>query len=45
MAAEKKPIILSIDDDEQVSRSLRRDLRNEYKKEYRIISTTSAKEA
>ncbi|MEM6699864.1 MAG: FAD-dependent oxidoreductase [Bacteroidota bacterium] len=45
MATEKKPIILSIDDDEQVSRSLRRDLRNEYKKEYRIISTTSAKEA
>ncbi|MEM8526863.1 MAG: FAD-dependent oxidoreductase [Bacteroidota bacterium] len=45
MATEKKPIILSIDDDEQVSRSLRRDLRNEYKKEYRIISTTSANEA
>ncbi|MEL6719533.1 MAG: FAD-dependent oxidoreductase, partial [Bacteroidota bacterium] len=45
MATEKKPIILSIDDDEQVSRSLRRDLRNEYKKEYRIVSTTSANEA
>lgn len=45
MAKEKKPIILSIDDDEQVSSSLRRDLRNEYKSEYRIVSTTSAKEA
>jgi thioredoxin reductase (NADPH) len=45
MASEQKPIILSIDDDPQVSRSLRRDLRNEYKDEYRIISTTSANEA
>lgn len=45
MATVQKPIILSIDDDPQVSRSLRRDLRNEYKDEYRIISTTSAQEA
>lgn len=45
MAEEKKPIILSIDDDLQVLRSLKRDLRSEYKKEYRIISTDSAHEA
>ncbi|MEM1325624.1 MAG: FAD-dependent oxidoreductase [Bacteroidota bacterium] len=45
MASEQKPIILSIDDDQQVSRSLRRDLRNQYKDEYRIVSTTSANEA
>jgi thioredoxin reductase (NADPH) len=45
MAEERKPIILSVDDDPQVLRSLKRDLRSEYKKEYRIISTDSAKEA
>ncbi|TXF88500.1 response regulator [Neolewinella aurantiaca] len=41
----KKPVILSVDDDQQVLRSLKRDLRNEYKSDYRIISTTSANEA
>ncbi len=45
MSDERKPIIFSIDDDPQVLRSIRRDLRNEYKKEYRVISTTSANEA
>lgn len=45
MAEDKKPIIFSIDDDPQVLRSLKRDLRAEFKKEYRIISTDSAKEA
>ncbi|MEO0733202.1 MAG: FAD-dependent oxidoreductase [Bacteroidota bacterium] len=43
--ANKKPIILSVDDDQQVLRSLKRDLRNEYKGDYRIISTISAQEA
>lgn len=42
---EKKPIIFSIDDDQQVLRSLRRDLREEYKDNYRIISTDSVEEA
>jgi thioredoxin reductase (NADPH) len=41
----KKPIILSVDDDQQVLRSLKRDLRSQYKDEYRIISTISATEA
>jgi len=41
----KKPIILSVDDDQQVLRSLKRDLRNQFKDEYRIISTPSANEA
>jgi thioredoxin reductase (NADPH) len=45
MAEDKKPIIFSIDDDPQVLRSIRRDLRNAYRKEYRIISTSSANEA
>lgn len=45
MAENRKPIIFSIDDDPQVLRSIRRDLRNAYKKEYTIISTTSANEA
>lgn len=44
MADERKPIIFSIDDDPQVLRSLRRDLRGEYRSDYRIISTESAKE-
>ena len=41
----KKPIILSVDDDQQVLRSLKRDLRSQYKDDYRIISTISATEA
>ena len=45
MAKEKKPIILSIDDDPQVVRSIKSDLRAEYKNEYKIISTTSPEEA
>lgn len=45
MAEDRKPIILSVDDDAQVLSSLKRDLRSKYKKEYRIISTVSAQEA
>ncbi len=45
MAKIKKPIILSVDDDPQVLRSIRGDLRSRYKAEYRIISTTSVEEA
>jgi len=41
----KQPIIFSIDDDPQVARAIARDLRNYYRKDYRIISSTSAKEA
>lgn len=41
----KKPIIFSIDDDPQVLRSIKRDLRNAYKADYRIMSTDSVKEA
>ncbi|EMR03500.1 Hydrogenase transcriptional regulatory protein hupR1 [Cesiribacter andamanensis AMV16] len=40
-----KPIILALDDDEQVLQSVARDLRKPYGKEYRILSTTSASEA
>ncbi|MEM6771380.1 MAG: FAD-dependent oxidoreductase, partial [Bacteroidota bacterium] len=43
--ATKKPIILSVDDDPQVLRSLKRDLRGQYKADYRIVSTSSANEA
>jgi thioredoxin reductase (NADPH) len=39
-----RPIIFSIDDDPQVLRALSRDLKSMYK-DYKIISTTSAKEA
>lgn len=45
MSDNKKPIIFSIDDDDQVLRSIKRDLRKQYKENYRIISTISAIEA
>jgi len=41
----KQPIILALDDDTQVLRAIVRDLRNAYRKEYRIMSTESAREA
>jgi thioredoxin reductase (NADPH) len=41
----RKPIILIVDDDEQVLRAAARDVRNAYGKEYRIVNTTSANEA
>lgn len=40
-----KAIIISIDDDSQVLRAISRDLRSNYRNDYRIISTESAKEA
>lgn len=46
MAEDKKrPIILSVDDDQQVLRSLKNDLRAEFREDYRIISIASANEA
>lgn len=41
----KKPIIFSVDDDLQVLSSIKRDLRAQYKKSYRIISTSDSNEA
>lgn len=41
----RKPIILIVDDDPQVLRAVVRDLRNNYAKDYRLMSTTSASEA
>ncbi|GAB3176896.1 NAD(P)/FAD-dependent oxidoreductase [Telluribacter humicola] len=41
----KKPIILAVDDDEQVLRALTRDLQGAYRKDYKIMSTASANEA
>jgi thioredoxin reductase (NADPH) len=41
----KKPILFVLDDDMQVLRAVVRDLRNQYGKDYRIVSTASAKEA
>lgn len=41
----KKPIILAVDDDAQVLKAIVRDLRGAYKREYRIMNTTSATEA
>lgn len=41
----EKPIIFSIDDDQQVLNAIARDLKARYSREYKIISTTSAREA
>jgi thioredoxin reductase (NADPH) len=41
----KKPILLIVDDDEQVLRAVVRDVRNAYGKDYRIVSSSSATEA
>ena len=41
----KLPIIFSIDDDNSVLRTITRDLKSQYHKEYKILSTTSAYEA
>ncbi|CAN5318622.1 FAD-dependent oxidoreductase [soil metagenome] len=40
-----KPIILIVDDDPQVLRAITRDIRNQYAKDFRIMSTASANEA
>jgi thioredoxin reductase (NADPH) len=39
------PIIFSIDDDPQVLRAITRDLRSHFRQSYRVLSTTSVKEA
>jgi len=41
----KTPILFSMDDDPQVLQAIQRDLRNQYRKDYKVIATTSAKEA
>ncbi len=41
----KQPIIIAVDDDAQVLRALTRDLRSQYRKEYKVMSTDSAREA
>lgn len=41
----KKPIIFAVDDEPQVLSALQRDLRKKYRKEYKVMSTTSVKEA
>lgn len=41
----KLPIILSIDDDPQVLQAVQHDLRQHYRKQYRILCTSSAREA
>jgi len=38
------PIIFTVDDDEQVLAAIRRDVRKEYRSNYRVMSTASAKE-
>lgn len=42
--AERQPIIVSVDDDQQVLRAIGRDLKTRYRNDYRIISSDSARE-
>jgi thioredoxin reductase (NADPH) len=41
----KLPYIIIVDDDEQVLHAIQRDIRNEYRNEYKIAATQSANEA
>ena len=41
----KLPYIIIIDDDVQVLRSIQRDIRNEYRDDYKVVATESAREA
>src|SRR6187551_2120296 len=41
----KLPYIIIIDDDTQVLRAIQRDIRNEYRDEYKVAATESANEA
>jgi thioredoxin reductase (NADPH) len=41
----KLPYIIIVDDDMQVLRAIQRDIRNEYREEYKVAATDSAKEA
>ncbi len=41
----KKPIIFVVDDDPQVLKAVRRDLRNQYKNDYRVLATSSIADA
>ena len=40
-----KPAILAVDDDLPVLRSIERDLRSRYAKDYRIVAASSGQEA
>ncbi len=41
----EKPVILAVDDDPHVLKSIQRDLRKEFRKDYKIVATHSANEA
>lgn len=41
----KQPFIVIVDDDVQVLRALQRDVRGQYRDDYRVVATDSAKEA
>ncbi|QNE40985.1 response regulator [Hymenobacter sp. NBH84] len=45
MATDKKPIILAVDDDPQVLSAVDRDLRREFRRDYRILRASSGDEA
>jgi thioredoxin reductase (NADPH) len=45
MSDKTQPIIFSVDDDPQVLRAVSRDLKSNFRNDYKILSTTSANEA
>lgn len=42
---DRRPVVLAVDDDPQVLRAVRRDLRRSYSRDYRVITVSSAAEA
>lgn len=44
-AESRKPVILAVDDDPQVLRAVRRDLRSAYGDRYRVLGASSAADA
>jgi thioredoxin reductase (NADPH) len=42
---EPKPVLLTVDDDQEVLRNVARDLRKQYASKYRILAANSGREA
>ena len=41
----KKPVLLAVDDDPQVLSAIDRDLRSEFRRDYRVLKASSGAEA
>ena len=43
--AERKPVLLAVDDDREVVRAIERDLRNHYARDFTVLAAGSGEEA